>query len=308
MSNHKTQPSTHNGSAYAQAQPGRNHKLINIRYWKNKMVYKKSRWLGSMAIAAMALAGSSVLQAKEWTSINIATEGAYEPWNLTLPGGKISGFEPELMDHLCEKMKLRCNIVVQNWDGMIASLNAGKFDVLMDAIVITEDRKKVMAFSIPYAQTPASFVALDAALLPGKPGASNAVTLGTDPKEIREGVEALRTALKGKTIGIASGIVYTKFIDENFKDVATVREYNTSADAILDLQSGRIDAIFDDVTFLDSIMSKPENKGLAYTQCHQLKPPALAGARNPGAWTRGCSSAFTGFAPQFSACATQTPA
>lgn len=75
------------------------------------MVYKKSRWLGSMAIAAMALAGSSVLQAKEWTSINIATEGAYEPWNLTLPGGKISGFEPELMDHLCEKMKLRCNIV-----------------------------------------------------------------------------------------------------------------------------------------------------------------------------------------------------
>ncbi|MDX8040086.1 hypothetical protein SK227_13165 [Pseudomonas aeruginosa] len=43
-------------------------------------------------------------------------------------------------------------------------------------------------------------------------------------------------------------------------------------------------------------------------QCHQLKPPALAGARNPGAWTRGCSSAFTGFAPQFSACATQTPA
>jgi len=45
-----------------------------------------------------------------------------------------------------------------------------------------------------------------------------------------------------------------------------------------------------------------------YSQCHQLKPPALAGARNPGAWTRGCSSAFTGFAPQFSACATQTPA
>ncbi|MEF9672554.1 transporter substrate-binding domain-containing protein [Pseudomonas sp. PCH446] len=89
--------------------------------------------------------------------MNIATEGAYEPWNLTLPGGKIGGFEPELMDIICPRMKLKCNVVVQNWDGMIASLNAGKFDVLMDAIVINEERQKVMAFSTPYAQTrPAS--------------------------------------------------------------------------------------------------------------------------------------------------------
>ena len=48
--------------------------------------------------------------------------------------------------------------------------------------------------------------------------------------------------------------------------------------------------------------------GRAKAQCHQLKPPALSVARNPVAWTFGCSSAFTGFAPQFIACATQTPA
>ena len=236
------------------------------------MTAKKSNWLGSVAVATLVMASASGLQAKDWTSVNIATEGAYEPWNLTLPGGKISGFEPELMDYLCAKMKLQCKITVQNWDGMIASLNAGKFDVLMDAIVITDDRKQVMDFSIPYAQTPANFVAQDAALLPGKTGAANAVTLGTDAKAIHDAIEPLRQALKGKTIGIASGIIYTKFIDENFKDVATIREYNTSADAILDLQSGRIDAIFDDVTFLDSIMSKPENKGLAYTG-PQIKGP-----------------------------------
>lgn len=236
------------------------------------MTAKKSNWLGSVAVATLVMASASGLQAKDWTSVNIATEGAYEPWNLTLPGGKISGFEPELMDYLCAKMKLQCKITVQNWDGMIASLNAGKFDVLMDAIVITDDRKQVMDFSIPYAQTPANFVAQDAALLPGKTGSANAITLSADPKAIHDAIEPLRQALKGKTIGIASGIIYTKFIDENFKDVATIREYNTSADAILDLQSGRIDAIFDDVTFLDSIMSKPENKGLAYTG-PQIKGP-----------------------------------
>eukprot|EP01133_Synstelium_polycarpum_P009026 gene9026-10587_t len=241
-------------------------------YAFEKKVLSPHQNIGSVAVATLVMASASGLQAKDWTSVNIATEGAYEPWNLTLPGGKISGFEPELMDYLCAKMKLQCKITVQNWDGMIASLNAGKFDVLMDAIVITDDRKQVMDFSIPYAQTPANFVAQDAALLPGKTGAANAITLSADPKAIHDAIEPLRQALKGKTIGIASGIIYTKFIDENFKDVATIREYNTSADAILDLQSGRIDAIFDDVTFLDSIMSKPENKGLAYTG-PQIKGP-----------------------------------
>ncbi|WP_416422013.1 transporter substrate-binding domain-containing protein [Pseudomonas sp. App30] len=226
---------------------------------------QKFSLLGSLALGAVLLAGLPLAQAKEWTSVNIATEGSYEPWNVTLPGGKISGFEPELMEILCQRMKLTCNISVQNWDGMIASLNAGKFDVLMDAVVITEDRKKVMAFSIPYARTPASFVALDANVLPGKPGPANEITLGTDEKQIGEAIEGLRKALKGKTIGIASGTIYTPFIDDHFKDVATIREYNASADTILDLQAGRIDVAFDDVTFLDSLKAKDENKNLAYT-------------------------------------------
>ncbi|WP_407310043.1 transporter substrate-binding domain-containing protein [Pseudomonas sp. nanlin1] len=229
------------------------------------MKLKTTAWLGSLALGACVMAGASAVQAKEWSEVNIATEGTYEPWNLTLPGGKLGGFEPELMEILCKRMALKCNIAVQNWDGMIASLNAGKFDVLMDAIVITEERKKVMAFSLPYARTPASFLALDAKLLPGTPGAAAALTLDHDSKATSAAMAEVRKALQGKTIGIASGTVYTPFIDEQFRDVASVREYGSSAEAILDLQAGRIDVVFDDVTFLNSMMSKPENKDLAYT-------------------------------------------
>jgi octopine/nopaline transport system substrate-binding protein len=228
------------------------------------MSKKHIHW-GSAAVGLALLACLPLAQAKEWKSVNIATEGAYEPWNLTLPGGKLGGFEPELMQVLCERMKLSCNLVVQNWDGMIASLNAGKFDVLMDAIVITDERKKVMAFSVPYARTPASFVALKADLLPGDTGASKALNLDMDSARTRAAVAGLRKALDGKSIGIASGTVYTAFIDEQFKDVANVREYGSSAEAILDLQAGRIDVVFDDVTFIDSIKAKPENQNLAYT-------------------------------------------
>lgn len=200
--------------------------------------------------------------AKEWKSITIATEGGYKPWNLTLPGGELSGFEPELMENLCQRMAIQCKLVVQNWDGMIAGLNAGKYDVIMDAIVITPERKKVVTFTVPYASTPASFIAVKNTLLPPVTGAAHTVKLRDDEKEILAAIGPLKTALKGKTIGIASGTVYTPFIDKYFKDVADVREYNSSADAILDLQAERIDAVFDDITFANSALASPENSNL----------------------------------------------
>ena len=60
---------------------------------------------------------------------------------------KLGGFEPELVANLCERIKLQCNLVAQDWDGMIPGLQAGKFDVLMDAISITPEREKIIAFS-----------------------------------------------------------------------------------------------------------------------------------------------------------------
>lgn len=133
--------------------------------------------------SGLLLCGSTV-NAKEWKSITIATEGGYEPWNLTLPGGKLSGFEPELMANLCQRMGIECKLVVQNWDGMIAGLNAGKYDVIMDAIVITPERKQVVSFTVPYAATPASFIAVKGTLLPPATGANHTIKLNDDEKEI----------------------------------------------------------------------------------------------------------------------------
>ena len=222
---------------------------------------KISKVFSASLLALGVLACVAPAQAKDWKSVTIATEGAYEPWNLTLPGGKLGGFEIDMIEDLCPRMKISCKLVVQNWDGMIAGLKAGKYDVMMDSIVITDERKKEVAFSTPYASTSASFVAASGKLLPE---VKSTVKLGTDPKAVRAAIEPLRAALKGKTIGIASGTVYTKFIDEHFKDIATVREYSASADTMLDLKAGRIDAAFDDVTLINSILEKPENKGLGF--------------------------------------------
>jgi hypothetical protein len=103
------------------------------------------------AVVGAATIFAAPVQAKDWKTVTIALEGGYAPWNLTLPGGKLGGFEPELVANLCERIKLQCNLVAQDWDGMIPGLQAGKFDVLMDAISITPEREKIIAFSKPHA-------------------------------------------------------------------------------------------------------------------------------------------------------------
>lgn len=223
-------------------------------------------WIG--AVLGMAvLAGSA--EAKELTSVTIATEGDYAPWNLTEPGGKLSGFEPELIANLCARIKLQCKLVTQDWDGMIPGLQAGKFDVLADAISITPDREKIIGLSRPYAATPATFAVADTAILQKAAAKPAVIKLDNNARTNQPGIEALHKALKGKTIGIQSGTVYTDFVQNNFKDVATIRQYKTAPERDLDLANGRIDASFDDVTYFLSganknasiVMAGPEIAG-----------------------------------------------
>ena len=86
-------------------------------------------------------------------------EGAYEPWNLTDSSGKIVGFEVDLANDICKRAGIEWKILAQDWDGMIPGLQAGKFDVIMDGMSITEPRIKQIMFSRPYATTPAVFMA-----------------------------------------------------------------------------------------------------------------------------------------------------
>nr|WP_156125845.1 transporter substrate-binding domain-containing protein [Paraburkholderia kururiensis] len=227
------------------------------------MMVKRMTWVARMgAVLGAAAVLAAPVQAKEWKSVTVALEGGYAPWNLTLPGGKLGGFEPELLANLCTRIKIQCNLVAQDWDGMIPGLQAGKFDVLMDAISITPEREKIIAFSRPYAATPATFAVTDTKVLPKAAPGAPVVKLTGEAKTDQPTVDALRKQLKGKTIGIQSGTVYTKFINDSFKDVATIRVYKTSPERDLDLVAGRIDASFDDVTYYAALMDKKENASI----------------------------------------------
>ena len=107
--------------------------------------------LGLGAAAGLALGTaprSATATAKEWKVIRVATEGAFPPYNMHAPDGRLIGFEPELLQELSTRMNVKCEMIAQAWDGMIAGLTDGKYDAIMDALSITPKREEVIA-SLP---------------------------------------------------------------------------------------------------------------------------------------------------------------
>lgn len=214
--------------------------------------------LGLMALAAVPA------EAKDWTKVTIGLEGAYPPWNLTNPDGTLGGFEPELAADLCKRMNVECTLGAYDWDTMIESLNAGKFDVIMDALSITPERQEAIDFSIPYAATPAAFAVVKGSPLENMEGTGETVKMGADPAADKPEIEKLKAAFAGKSIGVQAATTFSKFAHENFTD-SDIREYKTTAERDLDLVAGRIDVGFDDATSFQAAFATPGNEDLEFT-------------------------------------------
>lgn len=206
-----------------------------------------------MTLFSAPLAGAADLP-KE---IKIATEGAYAPWNFTNAEGKLDGFEIDLANDLCARMKIKCTIIAQNWDGLIPSLTVGKFDVIMAGMFITPKRLETIDFTQPYAVDPAGFAVAKNSEL-GKLGVSNEKFKLDDEASAKAAIDKLKPMLKGKIVGVQSGTQILAFLKKYFGDTVEIREYKTTEQHDLDLAAGRIDAIIAQKSVLAATLAKPE--------------------------------------------------
>src|SRR5262249_54954230 len=76
--------------------------------------------------------------------ITVATEAAYPPFNYLDRKGMPAGFEMELAQEACQRMKAECEFAALKWDDLIPGLIDKKFDVIMSSMEVTSERRKRM--------------------------------------------------------------------------------------------------------------------------------------------------------------------
>ena len=169
---------------------------------------------GSLMSAQSAMAGDT---------IRIATEGAYAPFNMVDANGELKGFDVEIANALCAQMKADCEIVAQDWDGIIPGLRARKYDAIIASMSITEERMRVVDFSEKYYSNVLAFVT---------------------PKD--SSISTTKEGLKGLTVGAQRATIAGQYLEDNLADVVNIKLYDTQDNAYLDLTAGRLDLLLSD--------------------------------------------------------------
>ena len=91
------------------------------------------------AAALVVAASFSLAQAKEWTKVRIGTEGAYPPFNYFDTNQELQGFDVDIAKALCAEMKVECEFVAQDWDGIIPALLANKYYSTPPGLIAPKD-------------------------------------------------------------------------------------------------------------------------------------------------------------------------
>lgn len=174
-------------------------------------------------------------------TVRFGIDGNYPPFAKQGADGKLQGFDVDIAYALCNAMKVTCQIVPQDWDGLIPALNANKFDAILSSMSITDERKKAVDFTNKYYNTPSRMIA-------------------------KAGTKVDQAAFKGKKIGALRASTQEKFAKDFWgKSGATIVSYGKAPEGFLDLKSGRIDGMFvDSVVGETDFLKSAQGKGFAF--------------------------------------------
>jgi ABC-type amino acid transport substrate-binding protein len=169
--------------------------------------------------------------------ITVATEGAFPPFNYLDRKGIPAGFEMELAQEACQRIKAECEFAAFKWDDLIPGLIDKKFDVIMSSLEVTSERRKRLGMSRRYYLSPGAFIAAKGAPFDGPP-----------------------SLLRNKRIGVQRDSTHADWADKSFRRSAQLKRYNTLGEALTALASDEVDAVFGDKTQLWLWSQKPEGK------------------------------------------------
>jgi len=169
--------------------------------------------------------------------ITVATEGAYPPFNYLDRKGLPAGFEMELAQDACQRMKAECEFVAVKWDELVPGLLDKKFDIVMSSLEVNNERRRRLGMSRRYYLSPGAFIAAKGQPFDGPP-----------------------SLLRNRKIGVQKDSTHADWLDKSFRRSAQIKRYPTVAEALKGLVDDEVDAVFGDKVQLWLWSQKPEGK------------------------------------------------
>lgn len=188
----------------------------------------KKSWLAGLfvslffvSIVLTACGSTEKSNGSDKKEFKYAMSGLYKPFNYK-DKGKLAGFDVEIGEALAKKMGMKPVAVTNPWETLIQGLQAKKFDAILASMTVTDERKKSVNFTDTYYRSGAQiFVAED----------NQAIKSVAD--------------LKGKKIGVVKASTYKELALQN-TEKENVIEYDSDITALMDLPTGRLDAVITD--------------------------------------------------------------
>ena len=188
-----------------------------------------------LALMTSAQAQSSLAAIQSAGAIKIGTEGAYAPFTYHDKGGKVVGFDVEIGELIAKGLGVKPEFVEGKWDGLIAGVDAKRYDLVLNEVAITPKRLKKYDFSDPYITSKAVIV------------------VHSDNHSINSFAD-----LKSKKSSQSLTSNFAQLAKSSGAEVVATEGFNQSLQLVL---TGRVDAtINDSLSFLDFKKQKPDAK------------------------------------------------
>ena len=177
--------------------------------------------------------GDLLAQIQERGEIVIAMEGTWAPWTYHDESGTLVGFDVEVGQQIAQALGVEATFVEGEWDGLLAGLDAGRYDIMINGVDITEERSDAYDFSDPYAYN------------------RTAVIVSGDNTDITSMED-----LEGKHTANTISSTYAEVAEGYGAEVTGVDDLNQTFELLL---SGRIDATLNaEVTYYDYMEAHPD--------------------------------------------------
>ena len=176
--------------------------------------------------------GTTLASVKKKGKLSIATSPDFPPFESLTDSTKVEGIEIDILQLICDKLGVELEINQMDFDSVLPGVQAGKFDVGVSGISITEKRKKNVLFTDPYCLAAQAIVVTESSPIKSK------------------------ADLEGKKVSVQTGTTAESYTMENGYSVSS---FAANSDAETALTSGKVDAwVIDDLTAAEMVKAYNE--------------------------------------------------